>query len=202
MHRRHFIQTATLAGTSGLLLTSSTRAHRSTPAPSNGQEGSLTARVARIAPETMREALLTTPVTTPLLPSDTAPVEPVPWDDTSDSDLAGTLGGVVFNTGYDANENYLGIGNAIVHPDAGTATAALIEVGPAPMQHFLGLPWFVQVVTDYAVSAVQIDYLILVGGAESLTGSVDDSGTMSLRAISHMTALLDHLDGVLAELDA
>lgn len=60
---------------------------------------------------------------------------------------------------------------------------------------FQKLPWFIETGPDYAVSVVQIDYLLLVGGLDA--GDVanpDNVGiqgveeTLTFRAISHMTA--------------
>ncbi len=207
MHRRQFLNTAALA-TAALPLSGHLALAQSTPAPVGDE--SLIGRVSAVAPDALLEALLTTPVTTPLLPVDTPPVEPVPWDDLSDIDLDGTVGGVLFQTGFDANDNPLAIANAMVHPDADAAAAAIADVGPSNMHQWLGMPWFVQAFDDYAVSAVQIGYLLLVGGAESPDDEpVGSAGatparepSLELRAISYMTAMLDHMEDVLASLGA
>lgn len=211
MHRRQFLHAAAMTATAMPLVGVPALA-QSTPAPSG--DDSLTGRVSAVAPEAMLEALLTTPVTTPLLPVDTPPVEPAPWDDLSDVDLAGAVGGVLFQTGFDANDNPLAIANAMVHPDADAATAALANIAPEDMDQWLGMPWFVQAFdeafTPYAVSAVQVGYLLMVGGAESLAdgpSSVDGATperepSLELRAISYMTAMLDHMEDVLASLEA
>ncbi len=215
MHRRRFLQTATLTGIAGASLLTGTRAAPRVTSAS-ATEATLAKRVASIAPEHVLDALLATPVTTPLLPADTPPVEPVAWDDPGDADLTDTVGAVVFTTGQDANGNELGIGNAIVHPDADAAASMVARVGPAETQRYLGMPWFVQSIEDYAVSVVQIDYLLLVGGAETPSGENVGNGSevsaspvpseapprLELRAVSHMTALLDHLDGVLSGMEA
>jgi hypothetical protein len=222
MHRRRFLHAATLAGAALPLASVETLAQArdvgpSTPIPAG--ESGLVARVVSIDPETLLEALLTMPVTTPLLPSDTPPVEPVPWEDESDSDLAGAVGGVLFQTGFDTNDNPLVVATAIVHPDAESATAVLAEVGPRDMRELLGMPFFVEDFGDYAVSVVRVGYLLLAGGAEApeddppvvydtaATGATPASQSeraprLDLRAMSYLTALLDHLDGVLATLDA
>lgn len=207
MHRRQFLHATALTATA-LPLAGLPALAQSTPAPAG--DDSLTGRVSAVAPEALLEALLTTPVTTPLLPVDTPPVEPVPWDDLSDVDLEGAVGGVLFQTGYDANDNPLAIANAMVHPDADAAALALGNVGPEGMDQWLGMPWFVQGFDDYAVSLVQIGYLLMVGGAEPLgdgPSSVDGATperepSLELRAISYMTAMLDHMEDVLASLEA
>lgn len=213
MQRRQLVQAAALATVSVPLMIRTTAGHaRQT---SGSEPSQLVARVESVAPEILLEGLLTTPVTTPLFPSDTLPVEPVVWDDDGDSDLAGTVGAVAFNAVYDNNDSFVAVGNAMVHPDTASASAFFIlDDEPAP-DTFLGLPWVSYAERLYAISAVQIGYLILVGGietwdednvasAESGTppASVSGNATLALRAISNMTALLDHLDAVLTELGA
>lgn len=203
MRRRQFLKSAALSGTIGpLTLNTSVARQVATPGATPVGEGdqTLAERVAQVDPPLLLDALLSTPVTTPLFPSDTAPIEPVAWDDEGDTDLANTIGGVVFNTGYDENDNFISIGNVIVHPDTGSATARVNEMGPAQLDTFLNLPWFVQAVVGNAVSVVQVEYLLLVGGTIASSGGAAGSGTMTLRAISHTVALLDHLDSVLTDL--
>ncbi len=76
----------------------------------------------------------------------------------------------------------------------------MTATGPAEQQSFIGLPWFVQAIEGNAVAIVQVDYLLLVGGAESSVFPADSDAMLALRSVTHMTALLDHLDGVLADL--
>lgn len=205
MHRRRFLQSSAIAGTaSPMVFTAAMAQQQAIPEATPAQQGNATLadRIARIEPEALLEALLTTPVTTHLFPSDTPPVETVAWEDTGDADLDNAVGGVVFNTGYDENDNFVLVGVAIVHPNADSAAAAVAETGSAPRQSFIELPWFMQVVVDNAVSGVRIGNLILVGGADSPSGEPAEAATMTLRAISHMTALIDHLEGVLSDLGA
>lgn len=210
MHRRRFLQSAVVSGAASPLIVNAALA--SQPATPHGEatpesDRSLADRVSQIDPQTLLEGLLATPVTTPLFPSDTASVEPVVWDDESDTDLEGTIGGVAFNTGYDENQNFIAVGNAVVHPDANSASARFADLGP-DLVSFLGMPWFVEAFEDYAISAVQIGYLLLIGGIDAATDPNPDDirmqepdETLTFRAISHMTALLDHLGGVLAALE-
>lgn len=208
MQRRHFLGSALLAsGLSPFLFTDILARQSATPAATpveaNGPDSgpTLADRVGQIDPQTLLDTLRATPVTSPLFPADTLPIEPEAWDDTGDSDLTDAVGGVVFNTGYDENDNFLGVGVAIVHPDAESASAAMIATGPVEQQALLGLPWFVQALQGNAVAVVQVDYLLLAGGADSAVFSEDsDAMLVLLRSITHMTALLDHLDGVLADL--
>ncbi|HYH11489.1 MAG TPA: hypothetical protein VD789_03960 [Thermomicrobiales bacterium] len=209
MHRRRFLHAAAIS-TLATPLTTTTIAARQQEKPPADPSG-LATRVAAVDPADLLEALLTTPVTTPLLPSDTMPIEPVPWDDPSDSDLTNALGAVAFNFGYDDNDNFLAIGNAMVHPDADSAAAFMSATGDPALPTFLGLPWATFAEEDYAISAVQVGYLILVGGAEPAPENMNaaaspvadqGAGSLTLRAISHMTALLAHLDQVLADLNA
>jgi hypothetical protein len=212
MHRRQFDQTATVsAAFSPFAFNPTTMARdvatphaEATPAPARP----LADRVAQVDPQVLLDALLKSSVTTPLLPSDAAPVEPIAWDEFGDTDLAGTMGGVTLATGYDGHDNPISIGNAIVHPDAGSASARLSDVTDN-MVTFQKMPWFVESTSDYAVSVVQVDYLVLIGGLD--TGDVKNPidvrsqelvETRKLRAISHMIGLLDHLSAVLADLDA
>jgi hypothetical protein len=213
MHRRQFLHAAATGSLAAAATAAPLTARQSTPATpvAGGSVSGLPARVAGVDPETLLSALREMPLTTPLLPADTPPVRPEPWDDESDSDLQGTLGGVLFTTGDDGNGNPILVGTAIVHPDAASAAGVITAFGEAPGD-FLGLPWLVHVEPDFATSVVQVDYLLLVGGAEAF----DDAATpapgatpvastgprpLDLRAIGNMTALLDHLDSVLAGLE-
>jgi hypothetical protein len=210
MHRRQFLHAVTLAAAAPIALVPA-RAQVATP---TGDGASLIDRVSAVAPEALLEALLTVPVTTPLLPRDTPPAEPVPWEDSSDIDLIGTVGGVIFETGRDAVDNPLAIATAIVHPDAASASAALADVGPDEMGQLLGMPWFVQDYGDYAVAVAQVDFLLLAGGADTPEDdalaaigatpapAVDRAPSLPLRAIANLTAMLDHLEDVLASLHA
>ncbi len=207
MQRRHFLGSALLAsGLSPFLFTDVLARQSATPAATpvadKPSDAALTLpqQVAQIEPQTLLDALRSTPVTSPLFPADTPPIEPVVWDDTGDRDLENAVGGVVFNTGYDENDNFLGVGVAIVHPDAESASATMTATGPVEQQAFLGLPWFVQALQGNAVAVVQVDYLLLVGGADPSVFPADSDAMLVLRSITHMTALLDHLDGVLADL--
>lgn len=211
MHRRRFLESAALAGTvSPLIFTNAVARQAATPGatpimdqgPDFGP--TLADRVAQVRPEDLLQALRSTPVTSPLFPSDTPPIEPVAWDDESDTDLAGTLGGVVFNTGYDENDNFLGVGAAIIHPDAESAvraneTTALgqdIESGGT----LLGGPIFFLQNVDYGLTLVQLGYLLIGGNTLTTDEATGDQPTMLLRSLAHTAALLDHLDGVLTDL--
>ena len=211
MHRRQFLHAVTIAAAAPEAVTSA-RADVATPAVDD--DSSLTARVTAIDPEAVLEALLSTPVTTPLTPRDTPEVDPVPWEDESDTDLQSAVGGVLFQTGRDVRDNPIVMATAIVHADAASATAALAEVGPHEMQELYGLPFFVQDFGDYAVAVAQVGYLLLAGGAEtppetasagpaaSVSPTVaSGSGRIHLRALANLAATLDHLEDVLATLD-
>lgn len=217
MHRRQFLHAATLTAAAPMAITTA-RAEVATPEP--GGDATVIDRVTAIAPEAMLEALLSTPVTTPLVPRDTPEVEPVPWEDESDSDLDGAVGGVLFQTGFDDDDNPLVMATAIVADDADAAAARFAEVGPAEIQELYGLPFFVQDFGDYAVAVVRVGYLLLAGGAEApeedapiVDGTAASatpapkphagaSGRYHLRAISNLAATLDHLGDVLATLEA
>jgi hypothetical protein len=202
MHRRRFLRTAAIAGATGALALDHAGARQATPASPTSilVDGFLAGRVAQVRPQDLYAALVETPVTTPLFPAGTPPVEPVAWEDPSDADLDGVVGGVVFNTGFDDNDNYLGVGTAIVHPDPESAVEAFEQVVPTLTQTFLWLPWFVHAGEEDAVSVARVDYLLLIGGTDAPVGEAASPATMTLRAITHMTALLDHLDSVLTKL--
>jgi hypothetical protein len=211
MHRRHLLHAAAIVAAPITITTA--RAQVATPAP-DGTAG-LVERVTAIDPDTLLEALLATPVTTPLVPRDTPEVEPVPWEDESDSDLAGAVGGVLFQTGFDANDNPLVMATAIVVADGDAAAARFAEVGPDEILELYGLPFFAQDFGDYAVAVVRVGYLLLAGGAEgpqerALADSraasatpaqpAGASGRYHLRALGNLAATLDHLEDVLATL--
>lgn len=216
MHRRPFVTSAALAGAIAPILATSTRARQpgtpvATPVVPEGGTAfgaSLAERVAQIEPAELLRALRTLPVTSTLLPADTPPVVPEVWHD-SDTDLDGTLGGVVFNTGFDALNNFQGIGVAIVHPDAASAENAVVmndQDRPAESSGTLvgGLRFFYQEFDD-AVALMQLDCLLMAGNAP--LGDVDDvdeanQPALVLSATSHLVALLDHLDTVLTGLGA
>jgi hypothetical protein len=218
MHRRQLLHAATLAAAAPLAVTTA-RAQVATPASSDDAP-TLSARVTAIDPEVMLEALLSTPVTTPLVPRDTPDVEPVPWEDESDLDLDGAVGGVLFQTGWDANDNPLVMATAIVLPDADAAAASIADVNPDEIQVLYGLPFFAQDFGDYAVAVVRVGYLLLAGGAEApeeappiahggaagatpaSESPAGTSGRYHLRAVGNLAATLDHLEDVLAVLDA
>lgn len=215
MHRRRFLHAATLATAAAPLTLTTVRADRATPEP----EGSapLIDRVNAVAPDILLEALLTTPVTTPLVPRDTPDVDPVPWEDESDTDLDGAVGGVLFQTGWDVNDNPEVMATAIVYPDADVARSMLAEVSQVEAQQLYGLPFFAAAFDDYAVAVVRAGNLLLAGGAEAPDDAdvSDDrpasdatpapafrSGRVHLRALANLAATLDHVEDVLATLDA
>lgn len=210
MHRRQFLESVALAGTvSPVLLTTTLARQSGTPGatPVFEEEGpdfgpTLEERVAQVAPETLLETLRTTPVTTPLFPSDTPPIEPVIWEEFGDTDLEGTLGGVVFSTGYDENDNFLGVGAAVVHPDAASASraATIQEPGTESGGTLLGSPILFYQNIDYGLVSVQADYLIIGGNALAPVEGSGDQPTLLLRSVAYTAALLDHLDGVLTDL--
>src|SRR5665811_82754 len=215
MHRRRFGETVTSTSlASALIRSSALTQQKATPGATPVQDNqrltlSLAELVAEVTPQSLLDALLATSVTTPLFPADTPPIEPVVWDDTSDSDLDGTVGAVVFNTGYDENDNFLPVGNAIMFPNAASASARIDNLAQDPIS-FLEMPWTVEASPDSVVSAIRVDYLILVGGAEVPTEQVLDArgepdprqgAHMTSRAIIHMTALTDHLRVALAGIE-
>lgn len=203
MHRRQFLYTATLAAAAPMAIIPARAAQEATPA---GTGASLADRVGAIAPEALLEALITTPVTTPLVPTDLAGITASVWDDTNDNDLAGAVGGVTFGVPTSGSEVLAG--NAIVQPDADTARASLQGLpAEALTSEFLGLPWITLGYDDYAVSVVQANYLILGGGVEAPYDpeAIPDAATgrkLQMRAIDNMMMLVDHLDDVLASLGA
>lgn len=212
MHRRRFLASAALAGTvSSLLVTTAFTRQSATPAATpvtdDGPdfEPTLAERVAQVPPGTLLKALRTTPVNSTLFPADTPPVEPAVWDDFLDTDLEGTLGGVVFNTGYDENDNFLGVGAAIIHPDAASASQAndrtaqerAIESGGM----LLGCPIFFYQNIDYGVTIVQADYLLIGGNARAPEEGAADQPALLFRSLAYTAAVLDHLDGVLLTLE-
>lgn len=202
MHRRQFLYTATLAAAAPMTIIPARAAEVATPASG---DTSLADRVAAVAPEALLEALLTTPVTTPLIPADLAGVTASAWDDTNDSDLAGAVGGVSFE---ESGGSGVLVANVIVQPDADTARTMMGDVpGDAIASEFLGMPWMTLVDGDYAVSALQVGYVLMVGGSEApydpdATPDAAASGKLQMRAIDNMVMLVDHLDDVLTALGA
>ena len=160
MHRRRLLRAAAITALVIPPLAPRALAARQSPPATPEAGGSiarLPARVTGVDPTALLDALRTAPVTTPLLPADTPPVEPVVWDDDSDTDLQGTLGGVIFTTAEDEHGNPALIGTAIVHPDAESAAGVIASMGDGAPGDFLGLPWLVHVESGFAASVVQID---------------------------------------------
>lgn len=96
-------------------------AQEASPAASPVAETDLDERIGSIPPEELLAALLETPVDEDLFPSAYPDVATEPWEDESDTDLEGVVGGVLIVSGDDL------LGVYIIHPSEESATARYEE---------------------------------------------------------------------------
>lgn len=154
-------------------------------------------------PEAILDLLLETPVKTPLFPSDTGKARANPWVDEGDTDLIGTVGGVLMQTGQDFNRNFIGPGVYIVFPSAEAARARLDDFMAEAGDDFEGVD--TQVVSielagypGMTVREPDSTYTIVVAGPVIASGLADSDqpGDPALRSLVNCLALLDHLQSV------
>lgn len=156
-------------------------------------------------PEALLDRLLRAPVETPLFPADTGRIRPAPWIDEGDTDLIGTVGGVLMQTGQDENRNFIGPGVYIVFADERTAQARLdlqqagaddsvdggdTEVTPIEMAGYPGL----------TISSPDSIVTLLAVGPVIVSALVDPDlpGDPALRSLVNGAALLDHLLSIMS----
>lgn len=192
-----------------------TGAQEASPAASPVAETDLDERIGAISPEKLLTALLETPVDEDLFPSQYPDVVTEPWEDESDTDLDGVVGGVLVTSG----ETLLGV--YIIHPSEEAATTRfenlLIEEAtpfegeqPFPPERVTvaGLPAW-QINTD----GIDEEYLVtlrlenmLISGAvgpyfETPTDEAPAATPVSAAETLAVTeAIVSHLDAVTADL--
>lgn len=161
-------------------------------------------------PRALLEALLTTPVTTTLFPADTPPLTVTEWIDESDSDLDGAIGGVLLQTGEDANGNFQGPGVYIVHPGPDAARTAFDAHLPASRddgkQSILGYVGAITrdpgdsgpTGTDVRFPASSLIAMVVGPVIVSAIGEGGGRDANDLRALANLAGMLDHLRSVQA----
>lgn len=201
--RRTLVQTGQVATVAGVLAAWRTGAvaAQSTPVASPGSEP--------LPPEEVFQALLASEVTTPLFPADVGALGIVEWVDTSDTDLDGTIGGLLVRdtTKGDDDDTAL-VGAYIVHPTAAMAVERLTgpeaqDEGTNPVE-ILGRQGVWQQSGDGSSLLAVVQGTVIVsaigipaGGrgpdqpAPAATGETDN------RALANLAGLLDHLRLVL-----
>lgn len=172
--------------------------------PAANPPGSLEDTLLTIEPDRLLSRLMTSPVTTPLFPSDTGTVEAIEWVDNSDTDLFGSVGGVLMQTGTDENDNFVGPGVYIILRDVDDATerresVETSETDPSGLKPITigGFPGATIVESNEgadgsaelsAVTLLQIGYLLI----SALANGPADAST-ELRSVANAIGLLDHL---------
>lgn len=157
------------------------------------------------AGKTLLDALVRTPVNTPLFPADTGTVRPEPWLDECDTDLIGTVGGVLMQTDQDEYGNFIGPGVYIVFPDEVAARTRLDEQRADAEAGFEGIRAEVTSIElaghpGIAVREPESVYVIVTVGQIVVAGLGDIAlpGDPMLRAHVNCLALLDHLNTVMS----
>ncbi len=165
-------------------------------------------------PLKLLEALITSPVTTTLFPSDTPAVTVTEWVDSSDSDLDGAAGGVILQTGEDDNGNFLGPGVYIVRPSPDAARTAfdaqLADNRDSGAQSILGYTGVIahdpgdpgQTDADFAARASSLIAIVVGPVIVSAIGEGGEGDANDVRALAHLAGMLDHLRTVQASDEA
>lgn len=150
--------------------------------------------------QALLDLLLEAFIETSLFPADTGMVRPRPWVDEGDTDLIGTVGGVLMQTGQDENGNFIGPGVYIVFPDETAAQTRFDEQRAEADDGFEGIraevteidlagyPGFTVREPDNTYTEVVVGPVIVVG-----PGDRRQPGDPSLRSLVNCAALLDHL---------
>jgi hypothetical protein len=156
--------------------------------------------VAIADPEEIFALLRDTPFSSSLLPEGYGDQEIAVWDDSSDTDLEGAIGGLLIGPVGNPEEAF--VAAIIVHADAETARARVMALEDSTdgehVQSFamLGIEGLSIVDRDeewgYATVAVAIGPVI-VGGAADVSAFPDD---YVLRGTAHLIAALDHVQRV------
>jgi len=200
--RRAILQTTPLAAVAlaGLLEPRHSLAYQATPeaTPVTDQPD----------PEAWLEALITSPVSTKLFPSDTLAITVTEWIDESDSDLDGAIGGVLLQTSEDANGNFMGPGVYIVHPGPDAARAAFgAQLADNRDDEKLSLLGYAGAIsrdpgdsgpTD-ADSRNRASSLIAIVVGSVIVSAIGEGGECEandFRALANLAGMLDHLRSV------
>lgn len=147
--RRHALRSATLLALGGTAILNAGRASgqeaatpEATPAlPSEAVscEELVGTPVASDHGAALLDLLVRTPVSTRIFPDDTGTVRPEPWLDACDTDLRGTVGGVLMQTDRDEHGNFIGPGVYIVFADETAARTRLDEQRAEAEEGFEGI---------------------------------------------------------------
>jgi len=175
-----------------------------TPTGSSAGSRSLENALLAIEPDRLLSKLMTSTVTTTLFPSDTGTVEVLEWVDNSDTDLFGSVGGVLMQTSTDQNNNFIGPGVYIILRNVDDATERRETMETSALNRSSttsitigGFPGVTtaepndvadQSMESSAVTLLQVAYLVIAGAAN---GPAD--GSTEFRSVSNAVGLLDHL---------
>lgn len=176
------------------------------PSGERSAPGTLEDALLGIEPDWLLSRLMTADVTTPLFPSDTGTVEAHEWTD-NDSDLFGSVGGVLMQTSTDENNNFIGPGVYIILRDEDDAAERLETAGTpesdgsvkvVSVAGFSGLTIIgptdeaEPLMASYAVTLLQVGYLLVSAVAN---GPADAS--TEFRSVANAIGLLDHLRSIM-----
>lgn len=155
--------------------------------------------------EALLDLLLHAPVETPLFPADTGMVRAIPWIDECDTDLRGTVGGVIMEADRDEYGNPLGPGVYIVFPDETNARARLDESRSEAEENVDGVDSEVSSIELAGYPGITIrnpdeSYTLIVIGPVVVGGLGDrrQPGDPALRSVVNCAALIDHLQSVMS----
>lgn len=184
-----------------LLLASVAAAAQATPDATPGANGPL----ATLAPPALYKALLAAPFPVDRFPVAATSVEVVPWQDDSDDDLAGALGGaLVMASGADSSGDAPGIA-FVVFPKVEDAERRLTESVEAAVADGADVsavdrsPDSARLIIydDYAVGVARLDY-VLVSGFFDLTdadqpAAANDAVALAQAGVEHLRRLASQL---------
>ncbi len=200
--RRSILRTASIAAPA----LSALRAGRESLA--QGATSVATPASGQMSSRALLDALLATPVTTRLFPSDTPEMNVVEWIDESDTDLDGATGGVILQTGEDDNGNVMGPGVYIVHESPEMARAVFdIQLANDPgiaTESILGFPGVITRIpgqvnppgADVTSEEFPGSSLITIFAGPVIVSAIGDGGepdANDVRALANLAGMLDHL---------
>lgn len=156
-----------------------------------------------LSPESVFEMLLAAPFSSPLVPAGAGEIVVSEWIDSSDTDLEGAVGGLLFGGSMEGEEASLGAiivlndevaAAARVDPNAydtdASATVSALSVGGAEGVSIVyedGSGEGDSEDNSYATSAIGSGFVVISGGADGIP--YDE---LELRSVSNVVALFDH----------
>jgi hypothetical protein len=156
-----------------------------------------------LPPEVIFDRLLESTITSPLFPSDTPGLTVIEWDDASDDDLDGVVGGLLVQSGSGDDDPLVGV--YIVHPAIAMARERIdIQTrepgGTTQRQDLFGYQgvWQHELPNPTAHIEEPGDRFSLLGVAVgpvivSAVGEGGDLASNNVRALANLSGMLDHL---------